>query len=106
LNGSAQRLHRLIAAARGAAGHRKFQVSGGRTGLLSRQRLEHIEGKLGLAGDPASGAQNQARMRVSRYRLEDFTGLFRGQCGIPLEQSRGVSERNVYRSNGLRSAVQ
>ena len=48
LSGAAQRLHRLAAAARGAAGHREFQMRRSRTRLLARQRLQHLEGELRL----------------------------------------------------------
>jgi hypothetical protein len=74
--------------------------------LLGRQRLENVERQLSLAGDPAGGTQDQAGARMRRYRFEDFTGLFRGECGIPLEQSRGVSQRDVHCSKGFRSGVQ
>ena len=60
-------------------------MSEGRMRLLLCQGLEHFERELCPAGDPVSSAQNQAGMRMPGHRFEDFTGLFRGQCGIPLE---------------------
>jgi hypothetical protein len=53
--------------------------------MFGRQRFENVERQLSLAGDPAGGAQNQTGTRMLGHRFEDFTGLFRGQCGIPLE---------------------
>jgi hypothetical protein len=43
---------------------------------------------------------------MCRNRLEDLTRLLRGQACIPLEQSSGVCQRHVERSNRLRSVAQ
>jgi hypothetical protein len=74
--------------------------------LLASERLQDFECKIGPTGNAVSGTQYQARARVLGYRFKDFTRLFRGECGIPLQESRGVSERDVHCPHGLRSAVQ
>jgi len=52
------------------------------------------------------GPENQARMRMTRHRLEDLTGLLGGKRSIPLQQSGCMPQRNIQCPNGLRSAVQ
>lgn len=74
--------------------------------MFARQRLQHFERRLVAARQPMRGSKNQARARMARNGLENLSRLFRGERGIPLEQSRSMPQRNIQCSNGLRSAVQ
>jgi hypothetical protein len=74
--------------------------------MFGSQGFQHIESQLRPAADSMSGAENQARTRMTRNCLEDFVRLFRGKRSVSLQQSGSMPQRNVQCSNGLRNAVQ
>ena|ERR1700722_12547171 len=53
-----------------------------------------------------SGAQNQARMRVTRGGLQDLARLLYSESGIPIQKSCSVTKCNLERSNRFRNTVQ
>ena len=45
--------------------------------------------------------QQQDGLRMARNRLEDFAGLFDGQCGIAMKKMRRVRQRRVQIACGF-----
>ncbi len=84
---AAQRGDRLGHASGLCAGDGKLQVRGGRSRLLSGERLEHLERELGVSGDAMSCAENQPGMRMSGDGLQDLVRLFYRETGVLLQQS-------------------
>ena len=101
-----QRGDGLLRAPRFAAGDGELQMRGRQSGLLQGERLEHLERTLRTSGNAVCSAQDQPRVRMSRDGFEDFVHLLDRECGILLQQSRSMPQRNVQCSDGLRSAVQ
>jgi hypothetical protein len=59
-----------------------------------------------VTGNAPCRAQHQARARMAGYHLQDLAGLFRGQARIALQQTCGVGQRDLERSNRLRRFIQ
>jgi hypothetical protein len=100
--GLQQRGGRGVALAGLPARNAKLQLHRGGLRLFARQRLEHFERRLGLTGNAVRRAQHQARARMTGYDLQDLASLLRGQSRIAFEQTRGMRQRNVERSDRLR----
>ena len=98
-NGAAQRRDRLGAASGLPERRSKLQVYRRRPRLFPRQGFEHLERRLQLTGEALRCAEDEARAWLARERPQNLTGLFRGQRRALLEQSPGVRERKINRSD-------
>jgi hypothetical protein len=74
--------------------------------LFGRQRLKHLERHLRSAAYAVRGTENQPSTRMAGDYFQDFARLLGGEFCIPLQQARGVSERNIQRAVELRGATQ
>ena len=101
-----QRRDRLGPPAGFAVCDRQFDV--GRRGalLFTGKGHQRVERRLRESGTAPRRAQNEARVRMPGSSFQDLVRLFDGEAGIPLQQSRGVSESNLERPDGLRNEVQ
>src|SRR5438477_6332557 len=94
-----QRVDGLGYAARLGQCSPELEVNRRRSRLLPCEWLEQCERRLQLTGEAVRRAEDEARAWLARERPQNLTGLFRGQRRALLEQSPGVRERKINRSD-------